>query len=141
MGRIPVPWVWCLIIRAERPPEGRQWRYELKPDGYRELVVGRDGARNSGHATKKDFTRRFAAVAKGHRRPTQRHGNRRRNRHVRWERQAIIQLLQVFGGAHEGRRDAKSCFSINSHSLHPGRPRHSPVRRNPRRYDEGAGGF
>jgi len=57
--------VWCLIISAERPPEGREWRYELKLDGYR--AIGRRSGRSAQlwSRNRKDFTRRFAAVAKG----------------------------------------------------------------------------
>jgi len=53
-----------LCQRTARPPEGPQWRYELKLDGYRAI------ARKSGRSTQlwsrnqKDFARRFQAVAK-----------------------------------------------------------------------------
>jgi len=51
-------------VGAERPPEGREWRYELKLDGYRAL------GRKSGRSTQlwsrnqKDFARRFPTIAK-----------------------------------------------------------------------------
>jgi bifunctional non-homologous end joining protein LigD len=51
--------------RAERPPEGAQWRYELKLDGFR--AIGRKSGRSSqlwSH-NQKDFTRRFPEVVKG----------------------------------------------------------------------------
>jgi DNA ligase D-like protein (predicted ligase) len=54
-----------LCESAERPPEGREWRYELKLDGFRAI------ARKSGRSTQlwsrnqKDFTRRFSGVVKG----------------------------------------------------------------------------
>jgi bifunctional non-homologous end joining protein LigD len=49
---------------VESPPEGRRWQYELKLDGFRAL------GRKSGRSTQlwssnhKDFTHRFAGVAK-----------------------------------------------------------------------------
>jgi ATP-dependent DNA ligase len=54
-----------LCESAERPPEGREWRYELKLDGFR--AIGRKSGRIAQHwsRSQKDFTRRFAAVAKG----------------------------------------------------------------------------
>jgi ATP-dependent DNA ligase len=54
-----------LCESAERPPEGQEWRYELKLDGFREI------GRKSGHSAQlwsrnqKDFTRRFPGVVKG----------------------------------------------------------------------------
>ena len=54
-----------LCERAERPPEGLEWRYELKLDGFRAI------ARKSGRSAQlwsrnqKDFTRRFPDVVKG----------------------------------------------------------------------------
>jgi ATP-dependent DNA ligase len=49
---------------VERPPEGRQWRYELKLDGYR--AIGRKSGRSTQlwSRNQKNFTRRFPAVAK-----------------------------------------------------------------------------
>jgi ATP-dependent DNA ligase len=49
---------------VERPPEGRQWRYELKLDGYR--AIGRKSGRSAQlwSRNQKNFTRRFPAVAK-----------------------------------------------------------------------------
>jgi bifunctional non-homologous end joining protein LigD len=53
-----------LCESAECPPDGREWRYELKLDGFRAI------GRKSGHSAQlwsrnqKDFTRRFPAVAK-----------------------------------------------------------------------------
>jgi bifunctional non-homologous end joining protein LigD len=49
---------------AERPPEGREWRYELKLDSFR--AIGRKSGRRAQlwSRNQKDFTRRFAAVAK-----------------------------------------------------------------------------
>ena len=49
---------------AERPPEGRQWRYEPKLDGYR--AIGRKSGRSAQlwSRNQKDFTRRFPGIAK-----------------------------------------------------------------------------
>jgi ATP-dependent DNA ligase len=49
---------------AERPPEGREWRYELKLDGYR--AIGRKSGRSIQlwSRNQKDFSRRFPAIAK-----------------------------------------------------------------------------
>jgi bifunctional non-homologous end joining protein LigD len=49
---------------AERPPEGRQWRYEPKLDGYR--AIGRKSGRSAQlwSRNQKDFARRFPAIAK-----------------------------------------------------------------------------
>jgi ATP-dependent DNA ligase len=54
-----------LCESAERPPEGREWRYELKLDGFR--ATGRKSGRSAQlwSRNQKDFTRRFAGVAKG----------------------------------------------------------------------------
>jgi len=50
---------------AERPAEGREWRYELKLDGFR--AIGRKSGRSAQlwSRNQKDFTRRFPAVVKG----------------------------------------------------------------------------
>jgi bifunctional non-homologous end joining protein LigD len=65
-----------LCESAERPPEGREWRYELKVDGFR--AIGRKSGRSAQlwSRNQKDFTRRFPGVVKGVA-ETQRHGNRR----------------------------------------------------------------
>jgi ATP-dependent DNA ligase len=51
-----------LCESAERPPEGREWRYELKLDGFR--AVGRKAGR--GTRRKTDYVtpalREFAAI-------------------------------------------------------------------------------
>ena len=48
-----------LCESAERPPEGREWRYELKLDGFR--AIGRKSGRSGQlwSRNQKDFTRRF----------------------------------------------------------------------------------
>jgi bifunctional non-homologous end joining protein LigD len=49
---------------VERLPEGREWRYELKLDGYR--AIGRKSGRSTQlwSRNQKDFTRRFPAITK-----------------------------------------------------------------------------
>jgi bifunctional non-homologous end joining protein LigD len=53
-----------LCQSAEQPPDGQEWRYELKLDGFR--AIGRKSGRNAQlwSRNQKDFTRRFADVAK-----------------------------------------------------------------------------
>jgi bifunctional non-homologous end joining protein LigD len=53
-----------LCENAERPPEGEDWRYELKLDGFR--AIGRKSGRSAQlwSRNQKDFTRRFPDVAK-----------------------------------------------------------------------------
>jgi ATP-dependent DNA ligase len=50
--------------RAKRPPEGREWRYELKLDGFR--AIGRKAGRSAQlwSSNQKDFARRFPEVVK-----------------------------------------------------------------------------
>jgi bifunctional non-homologous end joining protein LigD len=54
-----------LCESAERPPEGREWSYELKLDGFR--AIGRKSGRSAQlwSRNQKDFTCRFPAVVKG----------------------------------------------------------------------------
>jgi len=54
-----------LCESAERPPEGLDWRYELKLDGFR--AIGRKSGRSAQlwSRNQKDFTRRFPGVVKG----------------------------------------------------------------------------
>lgn len=53
-----------LCESAELPPEGREWRYELKLDGFR--AIGRKSGRSAQlwSRNQKDFTRRFRDVAR-----------------------------------------------------------------------------
>ncbi len=53
-----------LCESAERPPEGREWCYELKLDGFR--VIGRKPGRSAQlwSRNQKDFARRFPGVVK-----------------------------------------------------------------------------
>jgi ATP-dependent DNA ligase len=52
-----------LCENVEWPPEGRQWHYEVKLDGFR--AIGRKSGRRSQLWSRnhKDFTRRFPFVA------------------------------------------------------------------------------
>ena len=54
-----------LCESAERPPEGSEWRYELKLDGFR--AMGRKSGRSAQFWSRnqKDFTRRFSGVVRG----------------------------------------------------------------------------
>jgi ATP-dependent DNA ligase len=54
-----------LCESAERLPEGDEWRYELKLDGFR--AIGRKSGRSAQlwSRNQKDFTRRFPDVVKG----------------------------------------------------------------------------
>ena len=54
-----------LCESAERPPEGREWRYELKLDDFR--AIGRKAGRSAQlwSRNKKDFVRRFPGVVEG----------------------------------------------------------------------------
>ena len=54
-----------LCERTERPPEGHEWRYELKLDGFR--AIGRESGRSAQlwSRNQKDFTRRFSDIVKG----------------------------------------------------------------------------
>jgi DNA ligase D-like protein (predicted ligase) len=54
-----------LCQSAERPPEGREWHYELKLDGFR--AIGRKSGRNAQlwSRNQKDFARRYPGVVKG----------------------------------------------------------------------------
>ena len=64
-ARTPFSFEPMLCEGAERPAEGREWRYELKLDGFR--AIGRKSGRSAQlwSRNQKDFTRRFPAVVKG----------------------------------------------------------------------------
>ena len=53
-----------LCETAEQPPEGPEWRYELKLDGYRAIGFKTDGQARLWSRNGKDFVRRFPEVAK-----------------------------------------------------------------------------
>jgi ATP-dependent DNA ligase len=54
-----------LCQSADLPPEGREWCYELKLDGFR--AIGRKSGRSAQlwSRNQRDFTRRFPGVIKG----------------------------------------------------------------------------
>lgn len=52
-----------LPLRAERLPEGPNWSYELKLDGYRALAIKSCGKVQLRSRNNKDFTRRYPAIA------------------------------------------------------------------------------
>jgi bifunctional non-homologous end joining protein LigD len=58
-----------LCESGERPPEEREWRYELKLDGFR--AIGRKSGRSAQlwSRNQKDFTGRFAGLSYGYRGP------------------------------------------------------------------------
>jgi ATP-dependent DNA ligase len=64
-SRKPFSFEPMLCESAERPPEGRDWRYELKLDGFR--AIGRKSGPSAQlwSRNQKDFTRRFPDVVKG----------------------------------------------------------------------------
>ncbi len=54
-----------LCDKAEQPPEGPEWSYELKLDGYRAIGFKTDGqAPRLWSRNGKDLVRRFSEVAK-----------------------------------------------------------------------------
>jgi bifunctional non-homologous end joining protein LigD len=53
-----------LCDKAEQPPEGPEWCYELKLDGYRAIGFKTDGQARLWSRNGKDFVRRFREVAK-----------------------------------------------------------------------------
>jgi ATP dependent DNA ligase-like protein len=53
-----------LCDNAEQPPEGPEWRYELKLDGYRAIGFRSEGQAQLWSRNGKDFVRRFPEIAK-----------------------------------------------------------------------------
>ena len=51
----------CLAVA--KPPEGSQWLYEIKLDGYRAIAIKADGHVSLLSRRKKSFNRQFATVA------------------------------------------------------------------------------
>jgi ATP-dependent DNA ligase len=63
--RSPFSFEPMLCESAERLPQGRKWRYELKLEGFR--AIGRKSGRSAQlwSRNQEDFTRRFPGVVKG----------------------------------------------------------------------------
>ncbi len=53
-----------LLLPARTLPEGANWAYELKLDGYRALAIKTDGKVHLRSRNNKDFNTRYSAVAK-----------------------------------------------------------------------------
>src|SRR5229473_13674 len=53
-----------LLMPVRTLPEGANWAYELKLDGYRSLAVKANGQVHLRSRTTKDFNTRYPAVAK-----------------------------------------------------------------------------
>jgi DNA ligase D-like protein (predicted ligase) len=53
-----------LLLRTDALPEGAQWLYELKLDGYRAVAFKRDGAVHLRSRNDNDFSIRYPAVTK-----------------------------------------------------------------------------
>jgi len=53
-----------LLLPAPTPPEGANWAYELKLDGYRAVAIKTDGKVLLRSRNNKDFNSRYPAVAK-----------------------------------------------------------------------------
>jgi bifunctional non-homologous end joining protein LigD len=53
-----------LLLPARTLPEGANWAYELKLDGYRSLAIKTDGIVHLRSRNNKDFNARYPAVAK-----------------------------------------------------------------------------
>jgi bifunctional non-homologous end joining protein LigD len=51
-----------LLLRTERLPEGREWAYELKLDGYRALAIKTGGKVHLRSRNNNDFNLRYPAV-------------------------------------------------------------------------------
>jgi ATP-dependent DNA ligase len=51
-----------LLLRAERLPEGQDWLYELKLDGYRALAIKSGGKVQLRSRNDKDFNVRYPAL-------------------------------------------------------------------------------
>src|SRR3954470_8522987 len=53
-----------LLLRTDKLPEGEQWAYELKYDGYRAIAFKTDGKLFLRSRNNNDFSVRYSAVAK-----------------------------------------------------------------------------
>ena len=53
-----------LLLRTERLPEGPDWLYEVKLDGYRALAVKSGGNVQLRSRNDNDFSTRYASITK-----------------------------------------------------------------------------
>jgi ATP dependent DNA ligase domain len=53
-----------LLKRKERLPEGADWLYEIKLDGYRALAIKNDGGVALRSRNDNDFSRRYPTIVK-----------------------------------------------------------------------------
>jgi ATP dependent DNA ligase domain len=54
-----------LLLRTDSLPDGEQWLYELKLDGYRAIAFKRDGIVHLRSRNDNDFSGRYPGVVKG----------------------------------------------------------------------------
>src|SRR5438046_10187066 len=54
-----------LLLRKEKLPEGKEWLYEIKLDGYRAIAVKSGSRLQLRSRNNNDFAVRYAAVLKG----------------------------------------------------------------------------
>lgn len=53
-----------LLLRTEALPDGSDWEYELKLDGYRAIAIKTDGRVQLRSRNNKDFVGRYPAIAR-----------------------------------------------------------------------------
>jgi ATP-dependent DNA ligase len=53
-----------LLLRTEKLPEGAQWKFEVKLDGYRAIAFKSGGAIHLRSRNDKDFNSRYPAIVK-----------------------------------------------------------------------------
>ena len=53
-----------LLLRSEKLPEGAQWQYELKLDGYRALAIKSSGKVRLRSRNDNDFNSRYPGIVK-----------------------------------------------------------------------------
>jgi ATP-dependent DNA ligase len=53
-----------LLLRTDRLPEGPEWLYELKLDGYRTITAKTDGRVHLWSRNENDFVGRYPSIAK-----------------------------------------------------------------------------
>jgi len=53
-----------LLLRTEALPEGSEWQYELKLDGYRALALKADGKAQLRSRNDNDFSGKYPAIVK-----------------------------------------------------------------------------